>query len=152
MKVTLAALNKLGFPYHFEEDLDLTEDLKGLEDILKVNNTNVKGSIFKINEDTYKVSFKVSSSLVLESSISLKEVLFNLDINFEEYFTTDINAEDAFVIEGQTLDTKEAVITNILINKPMSQSLADEEFESAEEVVEEEPKVNEAFKSLKDLL
>ena len=36
MKFTLAQLNKFSFPYSFSEDMNLSDDLEGIEDILKV--------------------------------------------------------------------------------------------------------------------
>ena len=91
----------------------------------------------------------------MEDSISLKEIPYLIETTAEEIFSTDASMEDVFVIDGITIDTKEAILTNILINKPMS--VTNEEFESdfdEDEDVEEvsEEYINPAFASLKDLL
>lgn len=150
MKFALAELNKLKFPYHFEEEMDLKEDLVGLEDILDIKDTKVSETMYYLSEGKYKIDFEVKSHLVVESAISLKEIPLDLNIAFTETFNTK-DDDESFKINGQTLDTKEAVITNILINKPMSQSLEGEVLENEMEE-EKEEKINEAFKSLKDLL
>ncbi len=149
MKFALAELQKFKFPYEFSEILDLSADLVGIEDILAVSNTEVSGIIRYISDEKYKIDFIVKTKLILESSISLKEIPYDLNIEFSENFSY-LDDDESFKFNGQTLDTKEAIITNILINKPMSQSLEDETFVS--EAEEETEYVNEAFKSLKDLL
>lgn len=149
MKFALAELQKFKFPYEFSETLDLSADLVGIEDILAVSNTEVSGIIRYISDEKYKIDFIVKTKLILESSISLKEIPYDLNIEFSENFSY-LDDDESFKFNGQTLDTKEAIITNILINKPMSQSLEDESFVSEGE--EETEYVNEAFKSLKDLL
>ena len=99
-------------------------------------------------DDTYKINFKIKIVLTLEDAISLKQLDYPIEIDAEEIFSTDESDEDAFLIDGITLDTKEAIVANILINKPMSTTV--EEFESDEDL--EEEKINPAFASLKDLL
>ena len=88
--------------------------------------------------------------LVLEDSVTLKHFDYLIDVDAEEIFSSDESNEDAFIIDGITLDTKEALVANILINKPMTATSA--EFESDEEPEAEEEKINPAFASLKDLL
>ena len=56
----------------------------------------------------------------------------------------------AFLIEGVTLNTKEAILTNILCEKPMS--FTKENFVSDVEEETEDDNINPAFASLKDLL
>ena len=59
---------------------------------------------------------------------------------------------DATYIEGQTLDTKEAIISIILENKPASQSNESFEDQNDDFDEEEDKGINPAFASLKDLL
>ena len=150
MKFTLAQLNKFYFPYSFSEDMNLSDDLEGIEDILKVLEVKVTGIITSLYEDCYKIDFTLHAKLILECAASLKEVPYTIDTTFSEKFSIDKDDEDAFLIEGQTLDTKEAIITNLLISKPAKVYAEGENFISDEEVKEE--KINPAFKSLKDLL
>ena len=150
MRFTLAQLKKYIMPYSYEETLDLSSDLEDLEDIVKSSPCVIKSTIYDRGDDTYKVSFNIKITLTLEDSITLKHFDFPIDVDAEEIFSTDEANEDAFLISGITLDTKEAILTNILINKPMTTS--SEEFESEIEEDEPEEKINPAFASLKDLL
>ena len=104
--------------------------------------------------DTFLLKLSISIELTLVDSISLKEVSYTVETDAEEIYTTDDSIDDAFFIDGQTLDTKEAILTNILIAKPMSYTLEDDFYDEieGEEIEEEEEYINPAFASLKDLL
>ena len=150
MQLTLAQLRKLSFPYSFEEQIDLSNELNGFEDIKSSSLVSVSYLIKERGIDTYLVKFKIHVDLVLEDSVSLKAASYPIDTEVEELFTTDDSIDDAFIIEGMTLNTKEAILTNILCEKPMSYT--EEEFESDIDEEDEEDKINPAFASLKDLL
>ena len=153
MRFTLAQLRKFAMPYKFNEVLDLSEDLDGFEDIIKANPCYVEGEIKERGVDTYLFSFNFKIELIMEDSVSLKEISYIIEANAEEIYTTDELIEDGFMIEGQTVDTKEAVLTNVLIAKPMSYTLEEDyEFEEEDFEEEEEEYINPAFASLKDLL
>ena len=149
MRFTLAQLKKLSMPYNYSETLDLSSDLNGLEDIISSSPCVVESTIMDRGDETYKVKFNLKITLTLEDSVSLKHIDFPIDVDAEEIFSTDENNEDAFLIDGITLDTKEAILANILINKPMATT--DEDFVS-DDVSNSEEKINPAFASLKDLL
>ena len=148
MRFTLAQLKKISMPYSYEETLDLSSDLNGSEDIIKCSPCDVKSTIMNRGDDTYKVAFNIKVILTLEDAVSLKQIDYPIEIDAEEIFSTDESDEDAFLIDGITLDTKEAIVANILINKPMSTTV--EDFVSDDDT--EEEKINPAFASLKDLL
>lgn len=150
MRFTLAQLRKLQMPYSYEETLNLSEDLDGFEDIISSSPCVVKTTIMDRGDETYKIKFNINIKLVLEDSVTLKHFDYLIDVDAEEIFSSDESNEDAFIIDGITLDTKEAIVANILINKPMTATSA--EFESDEEPEAEEEKINPAFASLKDLL
>ena len=150
MRFTLAQLRKTIMPYSFDESLDLSSELDGFEDIISSKPCEVHTVIKERGIDTYLAIFNIKIEVVMQDSVSLLEIPYTIETTAEEIFTTDDSMEDVFLIEGQTLDTKEAVLTNILINKPMS--VTNEEFESDIEEEEEEEKINPAFASLKDLL
>lgn len=150
MQLTLAQLRKLQFPYKNVEEMDLSSDLNGFEDIISASPAKVITTIRERGIDTYLCNFHITIELTLEDSVSLKPIKYTIDTEAEEIFTTDNLLEDAFLIESLTLNTKEAVLTNILCEKPMSYTL--EEFESDTEEDSNEPTVNNAFASLKDLL
>ena len=150
MRFTLAQLRKFNMPYEYDEQIDLKSDLVGLEDIVDSSICNVHSVIKDRGDGSFKINFKINLTLTLEDAVSLSHIEFPIDIDAEEIFSDDESIEDAFLIEGITLDTKEAILANILINKPMTTS--NEDFN--QEIDEEEPeeKINPAFASLKDLL
>lgn len=150
MRFTLAQLRKFNMPYEYDEQIDLKSDLVGLEDIVDSSICNVHSVIRDRGDGSFKINFKINLTLTLEDAVSLSHIEFPIDIDAEEIFSDDESIEDAFLIEGITLDTKEAILANILINKPMTTS--NEDFN--QEIDEEEPeeKINPAFASLKDLL
>ena len=155
MKLTLAQLRKLQMPYRYSEELDLKEDLVDFEDIIDTSLVHVDYEIRERGIDTYLVDFKYEVTLTMQCSITLEGVDVVISEEASEIFsTTEDEIEDVFLIEGQTLDTKEAVLTNVLINKPMTVSTEGVEFISDEEPEEEvvEEKINPAFAKLKDLL
>ena len=154
MKLTLAQLRKLQMPYRYSEELDLKDDLVDFEDIIDTSLVHVDYEIRERGIDTYLVEFKYEVTLTMQCSITLEEVDYVISEEGSEIFSTTDEMEDVFLIEGQTLDTKEAILTNVLINKPMTVSTEGAEFISDEEPEEdiEEEKINPAFAGLKNLL
>ena len=150
MRFTLAQLRKLSLPYRYEEELDLSEELAGFEDILSSSLCHVKGEIHERGFDTYEIEFQIELDLTMACSVTLESVPYHIESTAKELFSTDPSLE-AFPIDGQTLDTKEAVLTNVLIAKPMKVVAPGVEFKDEWEEDEEET-VNPAFASLKDLL
>ena len=154
MKLTLAQLRKLQMPYKYSEELDLKAELVDFEDIIDTSLVHVDYEIRERGIDTYLVEFKYEVTLTMQCAITLNAVDFVISEEGSEIFSTTDEVEDVFLIEGQTLDTKEAIVTNILINKPMTVSTDGAEFISDEEPDDdiEEEKINPAFAGLKDLL
>lgn len=152
MRLTLAQLHKLSMPYHTSEELDLSDELSGFEDILSVSKVKVDYVIHERGLDTYLVTFSFKVDLVMQCAITLQDVPYTISATAEEVFTTDSKLEEAFIIENLTLDTKEAVLANILIQKPMTVVAEGVQFDSDEEENLEEEKINPAFSRLKDLL
>ncbi len=149
MQFTLAQLRKFRMPYSFDEYLDLSDELNGFEDIISSKPCEVHTTIKERGVDTYVCIFNIRIDIIMQDSVSLKEIPYTIETTAEEIFTTDSQIEDAFLIDGQSFNTKEAIVTNILIHKPMS--ITNEDFES--DIEEEEvEKINPAFASLKDLL
>lgn len=153
MRVTLAQLRKLRMPYCCSEELDLSSELDNFEDIISSSKVNVDYEIKERGIDTYLIVFSFKVDLVMECAISLAPVPCQISATAEEVFTTDDSIDDAFIVENQTIDTKEAILTNVLINKPMKVIAPGVDFESDDEPeAEEEKPVNNAFAKLKDLL
>ena len=153
MKFALAQLGNFRMPYSYDEELDLSDELNGFEDILRTSLCKVSTTIKERGEDTYLCVFHINVELIVQDSITLEEIPYEIDVDAEELFTKDVENMDATYIEGQTLDTKEAIISIILENKPASQSVESFEDQNEEFEDEEEDKgINPAFASLKDLL
>ena len=150
MKFTLAQLRKLSFPYEYDETLDLSSELNGLEDILSSGLCKIHTAINLAGEEDYVLNFQIEIDLNVQDAISLKEIPLHLDITSKEVYSKDTERDDCTVIDGLTLDTREAIIAAILENKPMVSS--NEEFEDEIVDEDEEEKINPAFASLKDLL
>ncbi|MGL4949505.1 MAG: YceD family protein [Anaeroplasmataceae bacterium] len=153
MKFSFAQLRKLKMPHLFEEKLDLSNELNDFEDIKKINNVNVKYELNELTIGKYLLKMNIKCNLILECSISLDEISYDVDVDVVEQYSSDDKDTDCFKIEGQTLDTLDAVITNIIIAKPMKVTREGVVYNSPiEDFVEEEKKVNPAFKDLKDFL
>ena len=151
MRISIQELKKSQFPLTVEESLDFSKSLVGFEDILDCSNCKVKEVIKMLTTDTYQIKFEISIDLTLESSISLKKIPYHISSDFEEIFSTsddEIELSDGIKIEDNVLDTEEAILTEILTQKPMSSSLDDESFEDDEA----EEYINPAFAGLDDLL
>ncbi len=156
MRLALAQLRKLKFPYVCEETLDLEEDLNGYEDIVSTKPAHVKYKITMLDDSKYMIHMDILIDIVLESAISLVHIENTISCSSDEIYMQDPPFEsDINPIDLQTLDTRDAVVTNILCEKPMRSIIDGEEFESGEDVLnkeEDKDKVNPAFASLKDLL
>lgn len=151
MRLTLAQLHKLAMPYHCTEELDISDELTGFEDIRSMSKVIVEYDIHERGLDTYFITFRFKVDLIMQCAITLQDVPYTISAEAEEIFTTDDTIEEAFIITGQTLETKEAVVTNVLIQKPMTVYAEGISFED-EGSIEEEDTINPAFAKLKDLL
>ncbi len=149
MKWALAQLNKINMPYTFDEVLDLQE-LVGFENIKSITPVKVNTTIKEYGDDTYQCKFIIECELSLEDSVSLELINYKIDTEALELYSLNPDMVDATIIETNTLDTKEAIITAILSEKPVSVS----KYEFVEDIEEEEDDddINPAFASLKDLL
>lgn len=151
MKWALAQLNKIQMPYTFDESLDLSE-LVGFENIKSISNVNVRTTIKEYGIDTYQCEFIIKADIGLEDSVSLEVINYHIDTKTVELYTTNQEMDDATIIETNTLDTKEAIIAQILSEKPVSISNYDYVDESNDDDTDEEDNINPAFAQLKDLL
>lgn len=153
MRFAIAQLRKLKMPYSYEEEIDLEDELCGFEDIISSSKAKVKGIITEISNERYLIKMDISIILTVESAISLKPISLPINSTTEEiYAKISEDDEDINIIDGQTIDTKDAIVTQILCEKPMRTVGEDECFLSEEEDEEDEEKINPAFASLSDLL
>lgn len=152
MRLALAQLRKLKMPYSYEEELDLSDELNGFEDITSSSIAKISGVINSVDNNRYYVSMNIDITLMVKSAISLKDLELPISTSCEEVYATEAyENEDVIIIEGTTLDTRDAVLTQILCEKPMRSVLEGEEFSSSEEEFSKDD-INPAFEALKDLL
>lgn len=149
MRITLAQLLKTSMPFTFNEKLDVSTSLVGLEDILETSLADVSYVFSKLDDETYLIRIKIEVDLVLEGPVTLERYPKHIVVESDEIYSKRLYNDDSFVIEGQTIDTSEAVVMNILLAKPMR--ITDEEFQD-DDLLEQEEYVNPAFANLKDLL
>ena len=151
MRYATSDLRKMQLPLTEESEIDFSNDLIGLEDILSCSKAKVVETISK--QDTfYKVDASIKINLVIESAISLKEVPYEIVTNVTFLYTfdkDDVSEFDAILIENGVVDTYDAILTEILCNKPMTVCLPGEEYKNDDD---DKDNINPAFASLADLL
>ncbi len=152
MKYTILELRKLNLPLSETNEFDFSEELNGFEDILSSSKAAVEETLSKLDDNFYHLKAHIKIDLVLESAITLEKVPYAIDTILNVDYTTlqNVTDEDAIIVENNTIDTYDAILTEILCQKPMTVRNEGEEFES--DVVEEEDKINPAFASLADFL
>ncbi|AVK99764.1 YceD family protein [Pediococcus inopinatus] len=134
MNWSLSDLMKHREPLHFNENLDLKEDLInrsfGISDasLIKVDGYAIK------DRDAVLVSAKVTGKIVIPSSRSLKPVDLNLDFSISEYYAVEGTNLDRFgpeetvlPIEDDQIDFSRAVADNIILQIPMQVFAPEEE-------------------------
>ncbi len=153
MKHTFLELRKLNLPLTENSEFDFSKELNGFEDILSSSKAAVTETLTRIDDTTYHLKAYIKIDLVLESAITLEKVPYAIDTILNVDYTTlqNVTDEDAIIVENNTIDTYDAILTEILCQKPMTARNEGEEFES-ELPDEEEEKVNPAFASLADFL
>lgn len=155
MRYTLAQLRKMKFPYNEVNYFDFKSELDGFEDIISSNEAKVTETIANIGPDSYKVEMDISIDLYLECAVTLEKIPYSIRTKTCEYYTFDQETAqngDYVYIEGQTLDTKDEVLSDILVEKPMKSVKDGVDFEDdIEEEETEEEYINPAFAGLKDL-
>jgi uncharacterized metal-binding protein YceD (DUF177 family) len=153
MKYAIPQLRKFKMPLRETSEIDFSQELNGFEDVLSSSKALVDETLSQISEDTYNLKASIKITVTLQSAISLKEVPYAIDTVLDVDYTLDKSTEDsdAIVIENNTIDTTDAILTEILCQKPMTVTLDGEEFidEAPEDDTE---KINPAFQGLADLL
>lgn len=152
MKYTILELKKLNLPLNEVNEFDFSEELNGFEDILSSSKATVEETLSKVDDTFYHLKAHIRIDLVLESAITLEKVPYAIDTILNVDYTTlqNVTDEDAIIVENNTIDTYDAILTEILCQKPMTARNEGEEFES--DLEEEEDKINPAFASLADFL
>ena len=125
MKWSLQQLHKIvDFPYHYEEEFDFTEEAKNIEDIISVRPVKVTGCINRIDDDTYEFTYHVEGTLVLQCSLTLLPVDYPVNADYDDVYST-VENDDYYLIEKNTVDTRQMTWLNILVDKPINYSRPD---------------------------
>ena len=126
MKFSLQQLNKINtFPENIKVTYDLSHYLKGSSmdldtDILAIKATDVEISITKVNTDTYSFDYHVVTDLIVPCSLTLEPVDYHMDISFNEiYSTMELDDENYFPFENNSVDCEMVVWSNIVTNIPI---------------------------------
>lgn len=128
MKWSLQQLQKLYKPSNiFEVEYDFNDFLEELKntgsetDILSVQNAKSIISITKIDMETFKFDYQIKVDLSIACALTLEPVSLCLDFNVSETYSTNLvdDEDEIFPIEGNTIDTKVVVWSNILLNIPI---------------------------------
>jgi hypothetical protein len=109
VKFTIAQLRKLSMPYQFSEDIDLSSDLNGLEDILKVSYTHVTETIYNRGDDSYRIDFTIDCNLILSDSITLEEIEYTIINNH----TVELNSDDHIITRISWTKNKYNYVTGV---------------------------------------
>ena len=120
MKWSLQQLLKISkFPHQFEETLDLSAEIEGIEDIYEIGPVNITGRINRIGDETYQFTYKLSVKLVLQCALTLDPVDYLFEEDYDEIYSTT-ERDEYILIEKNTIDTKVMAWSNIIIDKPIN--------------------------------
>ena len=128
MKWSLQQLQKINnFPYQFNLESDFTKFLDEIKntgaetDILDVKKVDAIISIEKLDMENFKFDYQISAELEIACALTLEPVLYNMNINVSETYSTNPDEEDEeqYPFDGNTIDTKMIVWSNILVNIPI---------------------------------
>lgn len=154
MKWTIQQLRKIQkFPFEFEYEFDFKKDIEGINDIYDIGLVKVNGKMYSVDEDTYRLVYHIEAPLTLQCSLTLDPVNYLFNEDYDEIHSP-YPSDDCFLIENSTLDLREIVWSNIIIDKPINVSLpnAHEILKERGIILDEEPKLeeNEAIISFSD--
>ena len=120
MKWTLQQLLKINkFPLEFDFEIDFKEDIKDIEDIYDIEPTKVSGKLYLVDDNAYRIVYHIDTVLTLQCSLTLEPVDYHFEEDYDDIFSTNPD-DDAYPIENNTLDLRQIVWSNIIIDKPIS--------------------------------
>lgn len=121
MKVNISSiLWSEGSSQNINETLDISTDDFASYDVVAKKSAKLDAVITNMG-DYLLLSGEIYASLKLVCSRCLEYFDFQLKTKIEEKFSnkTDINQDDFYFFEGDTIDLKEMVIQDILLSLPM---------------------------------
>ena len=130
MKFSLQQLQKINqFPHSLNLVLDYQDKLKGSDqeesdtEVLDIKEVQVSIIINKMDNDTFKWDYQVSTVLILPCALTLEPVIFPINLEYCEIYTNSrelLNSnDDYFPFENNTIDIKRIVWDNIISSIPI---------------------------------
>ncbi len=154
MKFTIAQIKKrIHQEPTFEKTLDLSDFVPKNDDVIGVDEVNVKGEMSIDGDDElFNFDLHIKTTLIVACARTLKPVNLPLDFTVRETFSYD-KRDEYRLIDGITIDLSPIIWSNIYLEKPMRVVHPDAEalddFTDSE-AHEEKPKVNPQLAKLKD--
>lgn len=150
MKWTISELVKQSnIDNTFDEVIDMHSYIEGT-DILDITSVHISGDFEIYDQEEFNFLLNIKCTLTLPCAITLKPVVFEVDLEVEEVFTT-YEDENTRKIDGITIDLLPIVWSNIYLEKPIrviSENAYDEADYVLDEPVEKGEQINEVFASL----
>lgn len=122
MKFSVQQLQKINAsPQKVHEQIDYRDFLDGLSssDIIDIALVDVDISISKLDMNTFQFDYVIHADLGLACALTLERVPYVMDLSVSETYSTEADDDDIYPIEGNTIDTKEIVWSQILMNIPI---------------------------------
>ncbi len=151
MKWTVQELVRLqNIDNQFKDTLDFSGHVKNT-DIIKISPVEVEGDFEVYDNSVFEFYIGIKCTLTLACAITLKEVLYDIDIEVEETFSQE-KSNNYTHIEGITVDLLPIIWSNIILEKPMRvlSKNAYENFNSEIIDLDEDKEINRAFANLKN--
>ncbi len=140
MKWTIDQLNKNASNLYIDEVIDYSKDIEKYNDVYKISDTKVTGGCRIIADDTFMFSVSIQTTLTMACAVTLEAVECEIDIDDDIIFAPDHDLDDdAYLVDGITIDLRNAIFDTIIVNKPMKivKEGAEDLFKSEEEAYEE---------------
>ncbi len=140
MKWTIDQLNKIASGLYIDEVIDYSKDIEEYNDVYKISDTKIAGTCRIISDDTFMFSVSIQTTLTMACAVTLDEVEYEIDIEDDIIFAPNHELDDdAYLIDGITIDLRKAIFDTIIVNKPMKivKEGAENLFKSEEEAYEE---------------
>ena len=120
MKWSLQQLNRYSNEdLVFSGEFNFNEFVGQVNGLLSITDVNVEGRCRCIDIDRYKFDLHITALLELEDSWTLEPVSYKVDLEVTEVFDKAETDDDVRLIEKNTVDLKEVVWENILLEIPM---------------------------------
>jgi uncharacterized protein len=101
----------------FKAIIDFNKDIEGT-DILAISPVEVSGDYEVFDSSEFIFYIDIKCTLTLVCAITLKEVPYEIDLQFEEVFSLEED-EESNTIEGITIDLLPIIWSNIILEMPM---------------------------------